>query len=62
MGVNLGITDRQFDVRQEGIFVANPHFATADLALAELLADPGSFYVNFHSDRCPAGFARGFLP
>jgi CHRD domain len=62
VGVNLGITDRQFDVQQEGIFVPNPHFATADLALAELLADPGSFYVNFHSDRCPTGFARGFLP
>lgn len=62
VGVDLNITDRQFDVRQDGIFVANPHFATADLALAELLGDPGSFYVNFHSDLCPGGFARGFLP
>jgi len=62
VGVNLRITDRQFDVRQDGIFVANPHFATAELALAELLNDPGSFYVNFHSDLCPGGFARGFLP
>jgi CHRD domain-containing protein len=62
VGVNLQITDRQFDVRQDGIFVANPHFATAELALAELLNNPGSFYVNFHSDLCPGGFARGFLP
>ncbi|HEV2750208.1 MAG TPA: CHRD domain-containing protein [Gemmatimonadales bacterium] len=62
VGVDLNITDRQLDVRQDGIFVANPHFATADLALAELLNDPGSFYVNFHSDLCPGGFARGFLP
>jgi CHRD domain len=62
VGVNLRITDRQFDVRQDGIFVANPHFATAELALAELMNDPGSFYVNFHSDLCPGGFARGFLP
>lgn len=62
VGVDLNITDRQFEVRQEGIFVGNPHFATADAALAELLADPGSFYVNFHSDLCPGGFARGFLP
>ena len=37
------------------------HFATAELALAELLSDPSSFYVNFHSDVCPGGFARGFL-
>ena len=62
VGVNLQITDRQFDVRQDGIFVANPHFATAELALAALLNDPESFYVNFHSDLCPGGFARGFLP
>ena len=62
VGTNLHLTERHIDVRQNGIFVANPHFTTAELALAELLSNPGSFYVNFHSDRCPGGFARGFLP
>jgi hypothetical protein len=62
VGTDLNLTDRHIEVRQEGIFVTNPHFATAQLALAELLAEPGSFYVNFHSDLCPGGFARGFLP
>jgi hypothetical protein len=62
IGVDLDLTEQHIDVRQQGVFVANPHFATAELALAELLGDPGSFYVNFHSDICPGGFARGFLP
>jgi len=31
-------------------------------SLATLLANPGNFYVNFHSDHCPGGIARGFLP
>ncbi len=62
VGANLGLTDRHIDVRQNGLFAPNPHFASADVALAELLSDPGSFYVNFHSDACPGGFARGFLP
>jgi hypothetical protein len=62
IGVDLNLTEQHIDVRQPGVFVANPHFATAELALAELLGDPGSFYVNFHSDVCPGGFARGFLP
>lgn len=62
VGTDLNLTERQIDVRQEGMFVTNPHFATAELALAELRRDPGSFYVNFHSDNCPGGFARGFLP
>ncbi len=62
VGANLHLTDRHIDVRQNGIFVANPHFASAAAALAELLAHPGDFYVNFHSDNCPGGFARGFLP
>ncbi len=62
VGTNLHLTERHIDIRQNGIFVANPHFASADAALAELLANPGSFYVNFHSDRCPGGVARGFLP
>ena len=62
VGVDLNLTDEHIDVQQEGVFVTNPHFATAELALAELLSNPSSFYVNFHSDRCPGGFARGFLP
>lgn len=62
IGVDLNLTERHLDIRQDGAFVANPHFATDELALAELLGDPSSFYVNFHSDVCPGGFARGFLP
>jgi CHRD domain-containing protein len=62
VGTNLHLTDRHIDIRQNGIFVANPHFASGDAALAELRANPASFYVNFHSDRCPGGVARGFLP
>src|SRR5258706_7624633 len=62
VGVDLNLTDRHIDIRQVGIFVPNPHFASAEAGLAELLANPGNFYVNFHSDRCPGGVARGFLP
>jgi len=62
VGANLHLTDRHIDIRQVGIFVTNPHFASAQAGLDELLAHPGDFYVNFHSDNCPAGFARGFLP
>src|SRR6266498_2142856 len=53
----------QIKILQVGIFAAaNGHFASAEAGLAELLAHPGDFYVNFHSDNCPGGFARGFLP
>ena len=62
VGVDLDLTERHIDVRQAGTFVSNPHFTTEQEALDELLSDPGSFYVNFHSDACPGGFARGFLP
>ncbi len=62
VGVDLNLTDRHIDIRQTGIFVGNPHFASAEAALAELLANPSDFYVNFHSDNCPGGVARGFLP
>lgn len=60
---DLNLTDRHLDIRQEAIFVAsasNP-FSTHEEALAELLANPSDFYVNFHSDAFPGGFARGFL-
>jgi hypothetical protein len=62
VGVDLNLTDRHLEFRQEGIFVPNPHFTSHAAALAELLRDPASFYVNFHSDNFPSGFARGFLP
>src|SRR5262245_15423223 len=63
VGTDLNLTDRHIDIRQAGIYsTTNGHFATAEAALAELLANPGDFYVNFHSDLCPGGFARGFLP
>jgi hypothetical protein len=62
VGVDLNLTDRHIDIRQVGVFVTNPHFTSAASGLAELLAHPGSFYVNFHSDHCPGGVARGFLP
>jgi hypothetical protein len=61
-GINLMLTDRHIDVRQQAVFVANAHFATHEEAVAALLADPSSFYVNFHSNAFPGGFARGFLP
>jgi len=62
VGTKLHLTDRHIEFRNEGVFVTNAHFATEALALAELLSHPGDFYVNFHSDNCPGGFARGFLP
>ena len=63
VGVDLDLTDRHLEFRQEAIFVAGPqqHFATHAAAVAELLRDPASFYVNFHSDNFRGGFARGFL-
>lgn len=61
VGTNLNLTDRQLEFRQNAIFVSNPHFTTETAALAELLEDPSTFYVNFHSDACLGGFARGFL-
>jgi hypothetical protein len=62
VGTDLNLTEQHLDIRQEGVFVSNTHFTTHEEALAALLDDPGSFYVNFHSDLCPGGFARGFLP
>jgi hypothetical protein len=62
VGTDLNLTERHIDIRQQGIFVSNAHFATHDDAVAELLANPSDFYVNFHSDAFPGGFARGFLP
>ena len=62
VGTDLNMTDRHIDVRQDGIFVTNPHFTSHAAGLAELLAHPENFYVNFHSDHCPGGIARGFLP
>ena len=62
VGVDLNLTDGHLEFRQTGIFVTNPHFTSHAAALAVLLSDPSSFYVNFHSDNFPGGFARGFLP
>ena len=61
-GTNLQLTDRNLRFTQVGDFNAtNGHFATHADAVAELLENPGDFYVNFHSNSCPGGFARGFL-
>jgi len=62
VGTDLNLTDQHLEFRQQGIFVTNAHFTSHEAALAELLRDPASFYVNFHSDAFPGGFARGFLP
>jgi len=63
VGTDLNLTDKHLQFRQGATFSAtNGHFATHEEALAELLSNPGDFYVNFHSDVCPPGFARGFLP
>jgi hypothetical protein len=62
VGTDLNLTDRHLEFRQQGIFVTNAHFTSHEAALAELIRDPASFYVNFHSDNFPGGFARGFLP
>ena len=59
---DLNLTDKHLQFTQAGTFVTNTHFADHDAALAALLANPSEFYVNFHSDACPGGFARGFLP
>jgi hypothetical protein len=42
--------------------LACSEIASHAAALTALLATPSKFYVNFHSDNCPGGFARGFLP
>ena len=62
IGTDLNLTDRHLTFAQEGAFVTNTHFANHAAALAALLANPQQFYVNFHSDLCTGGFARGFLP
>ena len=63
VGLDLNLIERHIDIRQNAIFVTNQaHFATHEAALAELLANPQDFYVNFHSDLCTGGVARGFLP
>ena len=62
IGTDLNLTDKHLQFAQQAAFVTNTHFTTHALALAELLANPDDFYVNFHSDLCTGGFARGFLP
>jgi hypothetical protein len=62
IGVQLDLTDRHLSFTQEAAFVNNGHFASHDAALSALKANPQEFYVNVHSDECPGGFARGFLP
>jgi hypothetical protein len=62
IGMDLNLTDKHLSFAQGAAFVTNAHFANHAAALAELQANPGDFYVNFHSDNCPGGFARGFLP
>jgi hypothetical protein len=62
IGTDLNLTDKHLSFAQEGAFVTNTHFTTHELALAALIAHPEEFYVNFHSDACTGGFARGFLP
>ncbi|HJS44430.1 MAG TPA: CHRD domain-containing protein [Gemmatimonadales bacterium] len=62
VGTDLNLIERHIDIRQNAIFVTQAHFATHEAALAELLANPQDFYVNFHSDLCTGGVARGFLP
>jgi hypothetical protein len=62
IGTDLNLTDKHLTFVQEGAFVTNTHFTSHANALAALIAHPEEFYVNFHSDACPGGFARGFLP
>ena len=62
IGSDLNLTDRHQTFVQAGAFVTNAHFANHAAGLARLLSNPEEFYVNFHSDACPGGFARGFLP
>lgn len=62
VGTDLDLTDKHLTFVQAGTFVSNTHFTDHATALAALLANPQEFYVNFHSDNCPGGFARGFLP
>lgn len=62
IGTDLNLTGKHLHFAQQAAFVSNTHFTSHALALAELLANPQDFYVNFHSDNCTGGFARGFLP
>jgi len=62
LNTDLNLTDKHIVFHQQAVFVSNTHFASHAAALAALLASPSEFYVNFHSDLCPGGFARGFLP
>ena len=62
VSTDLNLTDKNLTFVETGTFVTNTHFANHATALAALLANPQEFYVNFHSDNCPGGFARGFLP
>jgi CHRD domain-containing protein len=65
--VQLQLTDKQIEFRQDGDYVNNAVFGTDTpandaTARAALLADPSRFYVNCHSNRFPPGFMRGNLP
>ena len=62
IGTDLNLTDKHLQFAQQAAFVTNAHFLSHAEALAVLQANPQEFYVNFHSDACPGGFARGFLP
>ena len=57
---------RKIDERGTAVFnnvATNPLFGLgAAGALAELLSDPDSFYVNCHTQAIPAGAIRGELP
>lgn len=62
IGVDLNLTAKHLAFSQQAVFTTNTHYASHAAALAALLTSPEQFYVNFHSDNCPGGFARGFLP
>lgn len=57
-GVNLGITDRHVDIRQNGAFVSKRILPLTRRRSRSCCGDPASFYVNFHSNACPGGCAR----
>ena len=61
IGTDLNLTAADIRIAQLGAFVTNAHFTSNAAGIAELLAKPQDFYVNFHSDNCPGGFARAFL-
>lgn len=52
----------QIQILQDGTIESLVILNNKGAGLDELLANPGDFYVNFHSDVCPSGFGRGFLP